>query len=191
MSAQETNQEISQENNIKYKNQIRITYGYMNNHIFRIEPIEDAGWMQNGPAFEYGLSYSYPMDEKLWMGIGLNYLSTTNTFHSAVTLSEEPYSTEQTSKVFYLPVYWQYDISDWFAVKFGLSIEIAISDSDFYNQNGLGFMGGTVTHYSPNSRFDFGLEPKIHLTSMLPIPQEFHQQHFFLAGINTFVAFRL
>jgi len=46
----------------------------------------------------------------------------------------------------------------------------------------------TVFHYMPNNRLDIGLEPIVHVTAMLPIPQEFYQQHILLFGANIYVA---
>jgi hypothetical protein len=180
---------LAQTDSLEYKNKLRFSGGYMHNNIFRFTELETDKYLKDGIAFEYGFSYAYPMDNKLWMGIGLSYLSSTNTKLAPVLKTTRPTEFTQVAEMVYIPVFWEYNFTQWFAFKFGMSIEIALSNSDYYNQNGLGFFAGTVFHYSPNQHIDFGIEPLAHVTAMLPIPQEFFQQHFLLIGANAYISF--
>lgn len=181
------------EDSISLNNHLRVSTGYMQSQVIRFNQPPNPVNIEKGIAREIGFTYSYPMDEKLWMGIGLSYLSTTNEHHTSIIksqlkASELPVNFEQTAELIYLPAFIRYDLTTWFSLKMGMSIEIAVARTDIYNQNGLGFFGGGVLHYTPNPRFNFGLEPNVHLTAMLPIPQEFYQQHLLLVGANAFVA---
>ena len=186
---------FSQLDNLKYKNEFRVNTGVMHNHIFRITELEESGSLENGTATEFGFTYAYPMDENLWMGIGLSYLKTRNIYNAPVTKAEpgigkRPEQFEQLSEMVYFPAFIRYDFNRWVGIRFGMSIEIAVSRSDIYNQNGLGFFAAPVIHYQPSEKLDIGIEPMAHLTAMLPIPQEFYQQHFFLTGANAYLAIR-
>jgi hypothetical protein len=172
------------------KKQISLSGGVYNNSIFRFEPLEGAGYFADGPAVRYGLSFELPMDDQLWMGFGLHYLKARNVYHSPAPENEDEYTLNQVSEIIYLPVTWRYDLTSWFAMRVGLTIEIEFQHENSLNQNGLGVTGGAVIHHSPLPWLDIGLEPNLHLTSMLPIPQEFYQQHFFLTGFNSYVALR-
>ena len=141
-------------------------------------------------ANEMGVNFSTPLDSKLWMGFGLYYLKAKNTLNSSLTGDGQEYNLNNQTEIIHLPVNWQYNLTDWFGLKVGLSIGIELKDDDNLNQNGLGFTGGAVIHYSPLPWLDAGIEPSFHLTSILPIPEEFHQKHFLLSGTNTYVAFK-
>lgn len=184
---------MAQQDSIVFENRLRVSTGYMQSNFFRFREPRQSVNIKNGLAREIGFTYSYPMDDKLALGFGLSYLTTTNQAYKYVTksslrTSEFSLDFEQTAELVYLPVFLQHNFTDWFAIKMGMSIEIAVARTDYYNQNGLGFFGSTVFHYMPNNRLDIGLEPMVHATAMLPIPQEFYQQHILLFGANVYVA---
>jgi hypothetical protein len=184
---------MAQQDSIVFENRLRVSTGYMQSNFFRFREPDESVNIKNGLAREIGFTYSYPMDDKLALGFGLSYLTTTNQAYKYVTksslrTSEFSLDFEQTAELVYLPVFLQHNFTDWFAIKMGMSIEIAVARTDYYNQNGLGFFGSTVFHYMPNNRLDIGLEPMVHATAMLPIPQEFYQQHILLFGANVYVA---
>lgn len=174
------------------KNEFRFNSGISRASLFRTMVLEEDGTTKSGIAHELGFSYSTPMDKKLWMGIGISYLKTKNMYTPPSSENQETIANlkeiEQISEMIYLPAYIKYDINPWFALKAGMSLEVAIARSDIYNQNGLGFFAAPNLHYKINNNLDIGLEPNIHFTAMLPIPQEFYQQHFFLAGANAYIA---
>lgn len=184
---------MAQQDSLVLNNRLRVSTGYMQSNFFRFrEPTQSAN-IKDGIAREIGFTYSYPMDDKLALGFGLSYLTTTNQAYRNVTksslrTSEFSLDFEQTAELVYLPVFLQHNFTNWFAIKMGMSIEIAVASTDYYNQNGLGFFGSTVFHYMPNKRLDIGLEPMVHVTAMLPIPQEFYQQHIMLFGANVYIA---
>jgi len=180
----------AQKDSIKLKNQISLSGGVYNNTIFRFEPIDGAGYYADGPAVRYGLNFELPMDDQLWMSFGLHYLKARNVYHSPILENEDEYMLDHVSDIIYLPVTWRYDLTPWFALRVGLSIEIEFQHENSLNQNGLGVTGGAVIHHSPLPWLDLGLEPTMHVTSMLPIPQKFYQQHFLLTGINSYIALR-
>jgi hypothetical protein len=187
------NKLTAQQDSLVYANQLRISTGYMQSNFFRFQEPQQSDYIESGIAKEIGFTYSYPMDEKLALGFGLSYLTTTNQTYRYVTKSslratEFHLNYEQTAELVYLPVFLQHNFTKWFALKIGMSIEIAVARTDYYNQNGLGFFGSTIFHFMPNDRIDIGLEPTIHSTAMLPIPQEFYQQHILLLGANAYVA---
>lgn len=184
---------MAQQDSLTLDNRLRVSTGYMQSNFFRFREPQQSVNIQNGIAREIGFTYSYPMDDKLALGFGLSYLTTTNQAYknvikSSPSTSEFSLDFEQTAEMVYLPVFLQHNFTNWFAIKMGMSIEIAVARTDYYNQNGLGFFGGTVFHYMPNNRLDIGLEPIVHVTAMLPIPQEFYQQHILLFGANIYVA---
>ncbi|MDA3911497.1 MAG: hypothetical protein PF448_09095 [Bacteroidales bacterium] len=184
---------MAQQDSLVFENRLRVSTGYMQSNFFRFREPEQSVNIKNGIAREIGFTYSYPMDDKLALGFGLSYLTTTNQAYkyltkSSLRTSEFSLDFEQTSELVYLPVFLQHNFTDWFAIKMGVSIEIAVASTDYYNQNGLGFFGSTVFHYMPNNRLDIGFEPMVHATAMLPIPQEFYQQHILLFGANAYVA---
>lgn len=181
------------EDTVSLNNHLRVSTGYMQSQVIRFTQPPNATQIEQGIAREIGFTYAYPMDDKLWMGIGLSYLSTTNEHHTSIIksqlkASELPINFDQTAELIYLPAFLRYDLTNWFSLKMGMSIAIAVARTDIYNQNGLGFFGGGILHYTPNPRFDFGIEPNVHVTAMLPIPQEFYQQHLLLIGANAYVA---
>lgn len=180
----------AQDDSTALKKQLNLTGGVYNNHIFRFETVEGSGHYSDGPTAEYGLDLFIPMDDRLWMGLGLYYTKARNVYHSPATDHSRGYLLNHVSEVIHLPVTWRYDITPWFAFKVGMSISIEFPRENSLNQNGLGFHGGLIIHHSPLPWLDLGIEPSIHLTSMLPIPQEFYQRHFFLSGVRTYAAFR-
>ncbi len=184
---------MTQPDSLVLNNRLRVSTGYMQSQFFRFREPDRSEYIEKGIAREIGFTYSYPMDDKLALGFGLSYLTTTNQTFKYVTknsmrATELNLNHKQTSEFVYLPVFLQRNFTNWFALKMGMSIGIAVARTDFYNQNGLGFFSSTVFHYMPNNRLDIGLEPMVHVTAMLPIPQEFYQQHMLLLGANAYIS---
>lgn len=165
-----------------------ISAGIYNNHIFRFSELRKTGRFDDGPGMQYGINLMVPMDSHMSMGFGLYYLKTENLYHSLIQQADVPEKYTHYSEIAYLPVRLQYNITNWFAIHGGLSISIEFQDDNNLNQNGMGIIGGASFNYSPSSKLNIGIEPEVQVTSIFPVPQEFYQRHFLLAGINTRVA---
>lgn len=180
----------AQDKEAETSKEISISGGIYNNRIFRFTELRKSGSFDDGPGLQYGASIMLPMDEKLSMGFGLHYIKTKNFYHSVILEPSEDSSYTHITEMVYLPVRWQYEITSWLALHVGLSINIEFQDEKNLNQNGLGILGGGLIHYSPAPNLEFGIQPELQLTSLFPVPQEFFQRHFFMAGINTRIAWR-
>ncbi|MGC9331055.1 MAG: outer membrane beta-barrel protein [Bacteroidales bacterium] len=170
------------------RTEIGITAGIYNNNIFRFTELRKTSKFDDGPGIQYGLNFMLPMDTHLSMGFGLHYIKTKNKYHSLILQPDTPETYTHYTELIYLPVRFRYELTKWLFLQGGLSISIELQNENNLNQNGMGVLGGATIHYSPFRNLNFGIEPELHLTSLFPVPQEFYHHHFFLAGVNTRVA---
>jgi len=89
---------MAQQDSLTLDNRLRVSTGYMQSNFFRFREPQQSVNIQNGIAREIGFTYSYPMDDKLALGFGLSYLTTTNQAYKNVIKSSPSTSECRISK---------------------------------------------------------------------------------------------